>query len=166
MSIKDLSSQEKVNIIGKDIWHHSIDFGDGVVSPGGCSLEVTNNMANALFGNIDLSNQSVLDIGAWNGAYSFAAKRRGAIRVTASDSFCWKHEQFKGRETFEFACDLNGLDVEALEIDVPEITPVSAGYHDVVLFSGVFYHLVAPFIRCCACHTRFIVPKRHSPVAF
>ena len=37
----------------------------------------------------DLSGQSVLDIGAWDGFFSFESERRGANRVLAVDSFCW-----------------------------------------------------------------------------
>jgi tRNA (mo5U34)-methyltransferase len=52
---------------------------------------------------------------------------------------------------------LTGLDVEAREIDVPDITPETVGMFDVVLFSGVFYHLIDPIhltrqISTCARH--------------
>jgi|ERR1700754_1204042 tRNA (mo5U34)-methyltransferase len=138
-------------------WHHSIDLGNGVVTKGATSLDLTNRIAASLFDGIDLNGKSLLDIGAWNGAYSFEAKRRGCKRVLASDKFCWTHPEIKGRHTFDLALEALGLDVETLEIDVPDIAPASVGVFDAVLFSGVFYHLINPVhltrqISACARH--------------
>ena len=45
----------------------------------------------------------MLDIGAWDGALSFEAERRGASRVLATDSFCWSGEGWGTKDGFEFA---------------------------------------------------------------
>ena len=37
----------------------------------------------------DFRGRSVLDIGAWDGYYSFLAERRGASRVVALDHYAW-----------------------------------------------------------------------------
>jgi tRNA (mo5U34)-methyltransferase len=121
-------------------WHHSIDLGGGIVTPGGKSLAICNDEASRIFDRIDLVCKSVLDVGAWNGVFSFDAKRRGAARVLATDSYCWSHPQIRGRETFDIARAALGLDVEAREIDVAELTPDTVGDFDIVLFLGVFYH--------------------------
>ena len=55
-----------------------------------------------------------------------------------------RRPQFHGRETFELARDALGVDVEALDIDVPDLSPERVGTFDVVLFLGVFYHLFDP----------------------
>src|SRR5215813_7830801 len=68
-------------------WWHRIDLGNGIVTPGVCQ---TNDYALQIYGiPNDLSGMSVLDIGAWDGFSSFAAERRGARRVLATDAFCW-----------------------------------------------------------------------------
>jgi tRNA (mo5U34)-methyltransferase len=110
-----------------------------------------------------------LDIRAWNGAYSFAAKLAGAASVVASDSFCWRHEVLKGHESFELAKRLIGLDVEALEIDVPDIVPETTGVYRVVLFSGVFYHLMAPvhcLQRLSRCAKHLLILETHQDLLY
>ncbi len=123
------------------IWFHSIDFGNGVISPGIKSIAQMKHEADAFFGSIDLSGRTFLDIGAWNGYFSFEAKRRGASRVLATDKFTWTHPHLKGREGFELARKHLGYSIEAEEIDVPELAVERVGTFEVVLFAGVFYHL-------------------------
>jgi len=124
-------------------WFHSVDLGNGVVTPGSKSLDVLHAEAEAVFGPLDLRGKSVLDIGAWNGYFSFEAKRRQAERVLATDHFCWTPE-INGQVTFDLARTALNLEIEDLEIDVPDLTPDRIGQFDVVLFLGVFYHLVDP----------------------
>ena len=83
--------------------------------------------ADAFFGCIDLRGRTFLDIGAWNGYFSFEAKRRGAGRVLATDKFTWTHPHLKGREGFELARKHLGYSIEAEEIDVPELTVERVG---------------------------------------
>jgi len=126
-------------------WFHSIDVGNGVVTPGTKTPQLHAAEAAAIFDPIEMNGATVIDIGAWNGYYSFEAKRRGASRVLATDHFCWNHEHFRGRETFDLARSALGLEIEALDIDVPELSPEKVGgKFDVVLFLGVFYHLFDP----------------------
>src|SRR2546425_10243084 len=101
--------------------------------------------AETLFRPIKISGASVIDIGAWDGFYSFEAKRRGAASVLATDHFVWSGDpQFHGRETFDLAREALGFEVKALDIDVPDLSPDRVGTFDVVLFLGVFYHLFDP----------------------
>ena len=67
-------------------WWHPIDFGGGLIAPG---IDVTPARLARSGCPRDLSGLSVLDIGAWDGFFSFEAERRGARRVLATDSFCW-----------------------------------------------------------------------------
>jgi tRNA (mo5U34)-methyltransferase len=69
-------------------WWHSIDLCDGVVTPGAkSSVWLEAEMARLNLG--DLSGKSVLDVGAYDGYYSFAAERTGAERVVALDHYVW-----------------------------------------------------------------------------
>lgn len=150
------------------IFHHGIDFGDGLVSKSMAPPDYIDQIASAFFSPLDLNGRSMLDIGAWTGAYSFEAKWRGAKRVVASDQWSWVHPHFRGRAAFDLALSLTGLDIEPREIDVPDITPQSVGMFDVVLFSGVFYHLLDPIhltrqVSECAEHL-FIMETHHDAV--
>jgi tRNA (mo5U34)-methyltransferase len=143
----DVMSEDKQNLsaalqarVNQLQWHHTIDLGDGVFTPGGKSLAICVEEARLIFDRVDLNGLGVLDIGAWNGFFSFEAKRRNAARVLATDSYCWTHPDIRGRETFDIARSALGLDVEAREIDVAQLSPGVIGEFDVVLYLGVFYH--------------------------
>jgi tRNA (mo5U34)-methyltransferase len=138
-----LSEAELLARIGQITWFHSLQLRPGIVTPGAKSEAVLAHEEEALLGPFDLRGRSVLDIGAWNGAFSFAAKRRGAARVLATDEFAWTHPVYRGLESFELAQAELGLDVETLQMD-PTRMDASLGAFDLVLFLGVFYHLFDP----------------------
>lgn len=125
-------------------WHHSIDLGQGIFTPGVKSPDVHRVECAAFFDPVDVAGRTVIDIGAWNGAYSFEAKRRGAGRVLATDHFVWNDPEIRGRASFDLARSALGLEIEAMDIDIPDLTPERVGTFDVVLFLGVFYHLFDP----------------------
>ena len=129
-------------------WFHSIDLGD-IVTPGTKTRDIHAREVRHFFEPINLEGASVIDIGAWNGFYSFTAKQRGAARVLATDHFSWNHPDFRGRETFELARDALDLDIEMRDIDVPGLSVDELGTFDVVLFLGVFYHLYDPIDGLC-----------------
>jgi len=133
--------QQRVNSIP---WYHSIDLGNGLVTPGRKSLELMKHEQGVFFDPVRLDGATVLDIGAWAGAHSFEAKRRGARRVMATDQYVWIHPEWRGREAFDLARNAIGSDVEAAEIDALDIKPDTIGRWDVVLFAGVLYHLRSP----------------------
>ena len=61
-------------------WCHSIDLGMGVVTPGiKTPAALRKELASLRLPN--LRGKSVLDVGAWDGFYSFTAERLGASRV-------------------------------------------------------------------------------------
>lgn len=69
-------------------WWHSIDLGRGKVTSGTKTAELLEREAAALH-LPDLAGKSVLDVGAWDGYYSFLAERAGARRVVALDYYTW-----------------------------------------------------------------------------
>lgn len=72
---------------GQLFWYHSIDLG-GFVTPGEKTQATLDEEWRAL-GVPDLRDRSVLDIGAWDGYFSFRAEREGAARVVALDHYAW-----------------------------------------------------------------------------
>lgn len=123
-------------------WYHQITLPGGLVTPG------SNNSAyclSRLAMPASLAGKSVLDIGAWDGFYSFEAARRGAARVLATDSFVWQGRW--GPNGFRLARSALNLEttVEDRLIDVMDLSPEKLGEtFDVVLFLGVLYHLRDP----------------------
>ncbi|MGH7226842.1 MAG: class I SAM-dependent methyltransferase, partial [Gemmataceae bacterium] len=75
-------------------WWHSIDLGHGVVTRGRKTADCIRAEL-ASFRLPELRGKSVLDIGAWDGVYSFEAERLGADRVVALDYYAWSLDQVK-----------------------------------------------------------------------
>lgn len=71
------------------VWFHSIDLGDGEVTSGTKSASELAAQTNALCLPLSLAGQTALDIGAWDGFFSFELERRGAKRVVALDEYAW-----------------------------------------------------------------------------
>src|SRR4051794_8165773 len=127
------------------VWFHSLDLGDGVVTQGTKSLAQIEAEEVLFLDGIDLRGASVIDIGACNGAFTFAAARRGAERVLAVDSYVWSHPVFRGKEAFDLAqAALRLPNIETRTSEVSELSPDTVGLFDVALFLGVLYHLPSP----------------------
>jgi tRNA (mo5U34)-methyltransferase len=127
-------------------WFHKIDLGGGIVTRGVDNSPVR---LQAIRMPDDLSGQSVLDVGAWDGYYSFEAERRHASRVVATDSYAWHGVGWgtgNGKAGFELARTALGSRVEDVDIDVMELAPDRVSSFDVVLFLGVLYHLRHPLL--------------------
>ena len=56
-------------------WFHSLDLGHGIVTRG---YDDSPSKLKALGIPEDLTGKTVVDIGAWDGFFSFEAERRGA----------------------------------------------------------------------------------------
>ncbi len=125
-------------------WHHSIDLGQGIVTPG--QDNSPRKLARLRLPN-SLKGRSVLDVGAWDGFFSFEAERRGARRVLATDSYCWDGSHDWGsKRGFELAREALGSKVEDMLIDVLDLSPERVGTFDLVLLLGVLYHMKHPLL--------------------
>ena len=124
-------------------WWHTIDLGHGVVTPG---VDPSAARLPQIQIPLDLTNKTVLDCGAWDGFFSFEAERRGALRVLATDSFCWGKGGWGTKAGFELARRTLGSRVEDLDIDPTELAPEKIGTFDLVLFLGVLYHMRHPLL--------------------
>lgn len=123
-------------------WHHSIDLGHGMVTPG---QDNSARKLERLKLPESFAGQTVLDVGAWDGFFSFDAARRGAERVLATDSYVWNGSHDWGsKRGFNLARQVLDSKVEDREIDVLELAPERIGTFDVVLFLGILYHMKHP----------------------
>jgi tRNA (mo5U34)-methyltransferase len=169
--VSEASREELLAQVPNLHWYHSIDLGDGVVTPGDGAPN-TELQERAL---PDFRGRSVLDIGAWDGLYSFLAERRGASRVVALDHYAWgvdfaaRHaywreceargelpdprrdttdfyhpDELPGRKAFDLARRILGSKVEPVVADFMQLDPEETGPFDIVLFLGVLYHLREP----------------------
>jgi tRNA (mo5U34)-methyltransferase len=127
-------------------WYHTIDLGRGVVTKG---VDDTPARLRRIDLPASLEGQSVLDIGAWDGFFSFEAERRGASRVVAADHYAWHGLGWgtgRGKAGFDLARTVLGSRVEDMPVDVMDLSPERVGTFDVVLFLGVLYHLPHPLL--------------------
>lgn len=142
-------------------WYHEFDFGNGLKAV--TTSDVDGHRAIWRFiemelDTIDFRGKSVLDIGCWDGYWSFDAERRGAKTVLASDSASQNWSSTRG---IHLAKELLDSKVEIdLDLSVHDLPRLGRTF-DIVLCLGVFYHLHDPFhafaqIRHC-CHPKTIV---------
>lgn len=141
---RDTDLQAKVNALR---WYHTIDLGNGLVTRG---VDDTPAKLPGIRLPADLSGKTVLDIGAWDGFFSFEAERRGAAHVVAADYYSWHGVGWgtgQGKAGFELARTMLGSQVEDVDVDVMDLSPKTVGGpFDVVLFLGVLYHLRHPLL--------------------
>jgi tRNA (mo5U34)-methyltransferase len=125
-------------------WWHSFELPDGTVIAGVNSLEAQKTRLARFPIPTDLRGKRVLDIGAWDGWFTFEMERRGAD-VVAIDR--WDNPRFR-----EMHAALESR-AEYRQMNVYDLSPAKLGKFDVVLFLGVLYHLKHPLLaleRVCA----------------
>jgi tRNA (mo5U34)-methyltransferase len=125
-------------------WFHTIDLGNGIITPG---LDASSRRLSRMRFPRDLSGKSVLDVGAWDGFFSFESEQRGAARVLATDSYAWDGRCWADKRGFDFAHEVLRSKIESQLIDVLDISPQTVGDGwDVVLCLGVLYHMRHPLL--------------------
>jgi tRNA (mo5U34)-methyltransferase len=143
------SAQLERKVAEFPFWYHRIVLPGGVVTPGLNPLNVK------VYGiPDDLTGMRVLDVGAWDGYWSFEALRRGAREVVAIDDFSDYLGQLDGSdrrawETFDFCREALGHDpalCQRTELSVYDVSEERLGRFDVVFFFGTLYHLRYPLM--------------------
>jgi tRNA (mo5U34)-methyltransferase len=138
-----MDAEELRSAVGRIQWFHTIDLGQGIVTPG---RQNSQKKLARLGMPADLTGKTVLDIGAWDGFFSFEAERRGAARVLATDVPPWGGRERGTKAGFGLARQVLGSKVEDRAIDVMDISREELGEFDLVLFLGVLYHLRHPLL--------------------
>jgi tRNA (mo5U34)-methyltransferase len=143
-------------------WYHEFDFGRGLKARSKAPdvawhRRVWRFVERQLEG-VDFRDKTVLEIGAWDGYWSFLAERRGARYVLASDDLTQNWSDGRGihlaKELLGSAVDINqGVSIYRLE--------ALKRTFDIVMCFGVYYHLLDPLyafaqIRHC-CHDGTLV---------
>lgn len=144
--IKKENLQKKVDSF--PFWYHRIELPFGIVTPGWSPI---NKEAYLVPG--DLTGKRILDVGAWDGFWTFEALKRGAQQVVAIDDF----SDFMGSdpsirkawETFDLCKEAFGYSDEQcqrIDMSVYDVSKEQLGLFDIVFFFGTFYHLRHPLL--------------------
>jgi len=118
-------------------WHQGWDVFEGVRLPGRNPVE---ELSERIQLPSDLTGKRVLDIGAWNGAFSFECERRGASEIVA---FSLENPETSG---FNRLKSLLGSKARYVTGSVYNLQDYNLGKFDIVLFLGVLYHLRYPLL--------------------
>jgi len=118
-------------------WYHSFAFPDGTQIQGVQSLAQLHERWARFPLPEDLAGKRVLDIGAWDGWFSFEAERRGASVVSLD---CVEIPNLlEARERLSSAIDYRISNLYKLP-------SLGLGRFDYVLFLGVLYHVKHPLL--------------------
>ena len=144
-------------------WWHSFELPNGEAIEGACDLAGLKGRIAQFPIPDDLRGKRVLDIGAWDGWFSFEMERRGAS-VVAIDT--WDNPRFR------YVHQVLDSKVEYLRLDVYDLDPRTIGRFDIVLFMGVLYHLKHPLLaleKVCSVTTdiaavdSFVLQEKYLP---
>jgi tRNA (mo5U34)-methyltransferase len=145
MTVETLKSR----IASFPYWYHRIPLAPGLTTPGWAPINP------ASYGVPErLDGLRILDVGAWDGYWTFEALRRGAAEVVAIDDFSDHLGSLslgarKAWGTFDLCREALGIDHQRCkreEMSVYDITAAKLGSFDVVFFFGTIYHLRHPLL--------------------
>lgn len=140
-----MSPDEIRSEVQKYDWYHKINLGNGIITPGR-NYEMMWEPTKEFMRKVDFQGKKVLDIGSWDGTFSFFAESLGAASVTASD-LCIQ-------PTLNFAARVLGSKVEQQEASVYNLGMVfPPESFDIVILNGVLYHLMAPLFALLSINT-------------
>jgi len=145
-------------------WYHRIGLPHDIVTPGWAPLNQSKYRI-----PVDLTGKTVLDVGAWDGYWTFRAIKRGAMAVTAIEDFSdtvgalTNADRSDGWRTFclcaralgfssKNACLKNelGQRIKFHNCDIQDRFQIDyfagGGYFDHVFMFGVLYHLRHPLL--------------------
>ncbi|MEK6273880.1 MAG: DUF1698 domain-containing protein [Actinomycetota bacterium] len=137
-------------------WYHEFDFGDGLVarstSPDVAAHRRIWQFIEDGLATVDFRGKSVLDIGCWDGYWSFHAERQGAASILAVDDVTQNWATGEGLRLAKRV--LSSRAEIKQDQSVYELAQLGRTF-DVILCLGVYYHLLDPFYalaqirHCC-----------------
>lgn len=130
-------------------WYHKIELPGGITTPGWAPLNVEVYDLPE-----DLTGKRVLDVGAWDGFWTFESLKRGAEYVMAIDDLsdpgdCENDDVPHTWENFDLCAEALGYDetrFKRVTMSLYDLRPWQHGMFDYVLFFGVLYHCRYPLL--------------------
>lgn len=157
-----MAASEAEERIASVNWYHEFEFPGGLralsKTPDTGAHRALWDFIRGELDRIDFADKTVLDVGCWDGMWSFYAERRGARHVLATDDVSQNWASGEGvRLARELLASSIELDQRRSVYDLDSL----ARTFDIVLCLGVYYHLHDPFyafsqLRRC-CHKNSIV---------
>jgi tRNA (mo5U34)-methyltransferase len=147
------NAQRRIDAID---WYHDFDFPGGLKArtkgTGTLSRRALWAFMKEQLDTIEMAGRSVLDVGCWDGYWSFYAAQRGATRILATDD---ASQNYAGSAGLDLAKELMGSSVEVRKnVSVYDLRSLNETF-DVIMCMGVYYHLIDPFFaltelrHCC-----------------
>jgi tRNA (mo5U34)-methyltransferase len=129
------------------LWFHTFALAPGIYTPG---IARDHGYRLAVLGADRFAGRSVLDVGAFDGFYSFLAEARGARRVVAVDNeqyVDWVRARFgitlEGSAGFRAIAELVGSRVQYRRMDALDVNELGERF-DVVLCFGLLHRVTDP----------------------
>jgi len=144
-----MSTDLQEEIAAIPFWYHKIVLPGGVTTPGWAPMAPERyQIPRSLLG------QRILDVGAWDGYWTFEALKRGAFEVVAIDDFSdvisslseKPHPKWKTFDLCAAALEYGPECVSRREMSVYDVSPEALGMFDTVFFFGTLYHLRHPLL--------------------
>lgn len=145
-------------------WFHNFDFPDGLKA---ISREQENrdfhqrlwSFISDRLSDLNFQGKTVIDIGCWDGYFSFLAERLGASNVLSVDDFS---QNWGAKNCYLLAQSLYKSQTTLLpDVSVYNLSSRIQESFDIVLFLGVYYHLHAPYAALAQvrglCHPNSLV---------
>src|ERR1700733_3354614 len=131
------ADQERLAELESLGYYHSIELPDGSVQKGFQSIDDLRTRLSQFPIPRDLRGKRVLDVGAWDGWFTFEMERRGAqvvaLDLVKSEKFVRLRDMLKSRADYIIG-------------DICKLSSKDLGHFDIVLFLGVLYHLKHPLL--------------------
>lgn len=137
------------DVASHPFWYHRIELPGGIVTPGWAPM-----YKDAFRLPADLTGKRVLDVGAWDGFWTFEALKRGARQAVAIDDFSQLRQRPDFKEennwkTFDLCRKALGYSEERCQrmtLSVYSAREDKLGRFDIILFFGTIYHLRHPLL--------------------
>jgi tRNA (mo5U34)-methyltransferase len=155
------TEEEKRALIEPYKWYHKIDLGDDVVTPG-LDWEHLWENNRKVRQHLDYQGKRVLDIGTWDGLWTFEAEKLGASFVVSTDCQpvvgnvehvdCWQHalqkfllvREILGSKALPFFNVTPYNLKERLDVVIHQRHNATSLKFDIIQHLGVLYHLRNP----------------------
>ena len=132
-----MNSQDLDNLLRDVAWWQIWEIAPGVFTPGRNDVR---RILDSLELPLSLAGKRVLDIGGWNGCFSFECERRGAAEVVMVEPMDIEATGFEKIRQFL------GSNVRFISGTIYDLDPKWLGHFDIVLCFGVIYHLRYPLL--------------------
>jgi SAM-dependent methyltransferase len=118
-------------------FYHTIDLGNGVVTPGFEGVKNIQDRLTPIISSLPIQGKRVLDIGFRDGYFSFLSEKLGAQEVVGVDNCVVPVAR-------EFLKPYLKSKVSMVELNLFDLTPNLFGKFDIVFYFGVLYHIRYP----------------------